>query len=459
MNNSNYLIVLILIGLTFSSNFLFAQSPLEPSAIMDVESTQQGVLIPRMSTTERESIPSPANSLMVFDEDKAKFYFYDQTEWKVLGPTQKGHGCTNVVDHGAQADRLTDNTSLINALIIQLNLESTVNGINLGWELCIPKNVLFDYDGLINLPDDYLIFDNSTFDWQRYGLVGVNPSTLWTAQNKIIMHTSNPGMKNANETLIMADYHPAITVDNTYDYANPANEDYQASIVFSSSGDRKWRLGMGTLGNPDLVLAGRSPAPANNLTARMHVKDDFGNFGFNSFSVQGIDYQFGDSDDSNPLNFKFLSKQDEITWLFHHNGNAAVSTSRIKFDNDGKISILQGGNFGTTFGPNQSIYAFRKEIMEVNSNVTLSKDDNYKVITNTGTNNLVEIILPETSIPGNHIRFVVTENQAIRISPMIGDQFRAAVGYLESSVAGSSIELYSVVDGIWEINVIQGTWY
>jgi len=216
---------------------------------------------------------------------------------------------------------------------------------------------------------------------------------------------------------------------------------------------------MGTLGNPDLVLAGRSPAPANNLTARMHVKDDFGNFGFNSFSVPGIDYQFGDSDDTNPLNFKFLSKQNETTWLFHHNGDATVSTSRIQFDDTGEISILQGGNYGTTFGANQSIFGFRKEVVPVVSNTILTKDDNAKVITNTGSASITELTLPSTSNPGNHIRIVVTENQAIKISPAAGDQFRVAAPFLESSVAGSSIELYSVVNGVWELNVLNGTWY
>lgn len=428
------------------------------SAIVDIESTDQGLLIPRMTTVQRENISTPDNSLLVFDEDHASFWFYDKTKWEELGHQFRGTNCVNVLDHGAIADKATDNSALINALIIDLNQRSMQNGVNVGWEMCIRKNVLFDFDALQNLPDDYLIFDNSTFDWQRYPIPGVNFSTLWTAQTKIIMHTSNPGMKNANEQILMSDYHPALTIDNSYDYSNPSNEDYQASIVFASSGDRKWRMGMGTLGNPDLVIAGRTPSPANALTSRMHIKDDFGNFGFNSFSVVGIDYQFGESDDSNPLNFKFLGKQDEITWLFHHNGNAAASSSRISFDDTGRIRILQNGNYGTTFGEGQTIYGFRKQIGQLTLNTILTKNDNNKVITNTGSTGMIELTLPPASSIGDHVRIVVTENQIIRILTDAADQFRTNVSFLESDIPGSSVELYSVVSGIWEVNVINGNW-
>ena len=40
-----------------------------PSAILDIESTDQGVLIPRMTCEQRDSIPSPANGLLVFITD------------------------------------------------------------------------------------------------------------------------------------------------------------------------------------------------------------------------------------------------------------------------------------------------------------------------------------------------------------------------------------------------------
>lgn len=53
------------------------------SAIMDVKSTLKGVLIPRMSKTEKNAIASPAVGLMVFQNapDSIGLYYYNGTSW------------------------------------------------------------------------------------------------------------------------------------------------------------------------------------------------------------------------------------------------------------------------------------------------------------------------------------------------------------------------------------------
>ncbi len=45
------------------------------SAMLDVESTTKGLLVPRMTTAQRTAIASPAVGLLVFDTDKGDFYF------------------------------------------------------------------------------------------------------------------------------------------------------------------------------------------------------------------------------------------------------------------------------------------------------------------------------------------------------------------------------------------------
>ncbi|MBK7308876.1 MAG: hypothetical protein IPI88_18935 [Chitinophagaceae bacterium] len=53
------------------------------SALLDVTSTQKGVLIPRMSRTERNAIAAPAAGLLVFQNapDSLGFYYYTGTGW------------------------------------------------------------------------------------------------------------------------------------------------------------------------------------------------------------------------------------------------------------------------------------------------------------------------------------------------------------------------------------------
>jgi len=51
----------------------------DPSAALEVESKEKGVLVPRMTTAERNAIVAPAEGLLVYDIDEDCFfvlYFY-----------------------------------------------------------------------------------------------------------------------------------------------------------------------------------------------------------------------------------------------------------------------------------------------------------------------------------------------------------------------------------------------
>jgi type VI secretion system Hcp family effector len=55
----------------------------EGSAMLDVQSTSKGILIPRMTESERLAIASPANGLMVYQTDiEDGFYYYSSTPEK-----------------------------------------------------------------------------------------------------------------------------------------------------------------------------------------------------------------------------------------------------------------------------------------------------------------------------------------------------------------------------------------
>ena len=56
-----------------------------PSAMLDVKSNEKGVLVPRMTTSQRNNIDAPANGLLVYDLDDQHFYFFNGFEWVALG--------------------------------------------------------------------------------------------------------------------------------------------------------------------------------------------------------------------------------------------------------------------------------------------------------------------------------------------------------------------------------------
>ncbi len=53
----------------------------DASAMLDVKSTNSGILIPRMTATEMNNITSPATGLLVFVTDNNTFYYYDGSAW------------------------------------------------------------------------------------------------------------------------------------------------------------------------------------------------------------------------------------------------------------------------------------------------------------------------------------------------------------------------------------------
>jgi hypothetical protein len=63
----------------------------DASSILDLTSTTKGFLVPRMSTTLRNGIPSPARSLLIYDLSYNAFWYFDGTNWV---PFSNGWGLT-----------------------------------------------------------------------------------------------------------------------------------------------------------------------------------------------------------------------------------------------------------------------------------------------------------------------------------------------------------------------------
>jgi hypothetical protein len=81
---------LITIGLLLIINSLTAQNvginttTPDASAALDITSTTSGVLVPRMTTTQRTAIATPATGLLVFDTTLGQFYFYSGSAWTAI---------------------------------------------------------------------------------------------------------------------------------------------------------------------------------------------------------------------------------------------------------------------------------------------------------------------------------------------------------------------------------------
>ncbi|MCF6142534.1 hypothetical protein L1S34_14675 [Flavobacterium sp. K77] len=76
-------------------------STADPSAILDLKSSNQGVLVPRLTQTQRTAIATPATGLMVYQTDAtAGFYFYNGTAWTSLNGTNGTNGTNGANGQG-----------------------------------------------------------------------------------------------------------------------------------------------------------------------------------------------------------------------------------------------------------------------------------------------------------------------------------------------------------------------
>lgn len=77
IENTNLRLVSTSGGISVNSSYAFAN----PSAQLDVASTTKGFLPPRMTTTQKNAIASPASGLQVYDTTLNQMSYYNGTTW------------------------------------------------------------------------------------------------------------------------------------------------------------------------------------------------------------------------------------------------------------------------------------------------------------------------------------------------------------------------------------------
>ncbi len=108
----------------------------DSSAMLDVKSTDKGLLIPRMTESERELVINPATGLMVYQTDGDNgFYFFNGIEWKIVGSGAfsiddlsdgKTGGYSVFLGRGAGAN--DDGTSNLNVAVGYQSLNKNTTG-------------------------------------------------------------------------------------------------------------------------------------------------------------------------------------------------------------------------------------------------------------------------------------------------------------------------------------------
>lgn len=187
MKNLNKLISLVLL-LTISFN-LFGQTGVSintdnsqpnESAILDVKTTTQGVLLPRMTVNQRLEIVNPAEELLVYQtNDVEGYYFYNGSNWQYLVTnsqiTNFGSGQIITTEERTKLQNDNDQSQTneiqdlqITGSTLKITNNTSATNIDLSF-LSVPVGTILPFAGESNtVPEGWLLCDGTELNAVTY---------------------------------------------------------------------------------------------------------------------------------------------------------------------------------------------------------------------------------------------------------------------------------------------------
>lgn len=189
----------------------------DPSAILDLSSTTKGLLLPRMTQSQRDAISNPVAGLIVFQTDKAiGTYLYNGTTWL---PTSARLGETTVAGAWDKQGNAIDGTDFI----------GSTNGVSLVFKVNNLRSGLIDFN-----------FGNTLFGY-RAG-VSLTPSGSQGVNNLALGN-------QAMQATTLGSYNVALGGSALYNNQTGSNNNaigFEA-LFANTSGSNNSAIGFGTL--------------------------------------------------------------------------------------------------------------------------------------------------------------------------------------------------------------------
>lgn len=140
--NRTLTVIMICISFGVFAQIGIGTSSPDASAVLDMTSTSQGVLIPRMTTVQREAIITPVIGLQVYDTDTKSVWNYNGSEWAngTGGPGKFIDGATSDIAFYEGKVGIARNTFSDAHML-------WVEGVKSGTETNTPIKVNADYNG------------------------------------------------------------------------------------------------------------------------------------------------------------------------------------------------------------------------------------------------------------------------------------------------------------------------
>ena len=157
----------------------------DTSSILDISSTNYGLLIPRMTSAQRDSIILPANALQLYNTTTKALNIYNNNRWEAIPSTR---ATTNIVNVSSLSDLPTP----------------------IGNNIILDATKIYIFSGIINISPNYLSVNGA-------GLRGIDP-----AKDGIMSTISGGILRSTGVSVFIADLAiiPLSASTKAYDFAD-----------------------------------------------------------------------------------------------------------------------------------------------------------------------------------------------------------------------------------------------
>lgn len=181
-----YLLFIFYLGLSFSINAQVGINTTTPDAtsILDITSTEKGLLIPRMLVTERDAIVSPAEGLQIYNTTNKTLDIFIDGAWKSFA--YQTSSSSNLVYVYSIADLPTPS----------------------GGAITLDATKMYIFSGMVDISPNYIIMNGA-------GLRGTDP------QKDGVMSSASGGVLRSTDTSIfMQNFTVIPTVDSAFNFSD-----------------------------------------------------------------------------------------------------------------------------------------------------------------------------------------------------------------------------------------------
>ncbi len=201
-------LVLLSLGLYAQVGVNTDGSSPDGSAMLDVKSTDKGMLVPRMTTAQRTAISSPATGLLVFDTTTGSFWFYNGS-WTDLSAADSDWTVSGNNIYSANTGNVGIGT---NSPTAKLEIGSLSNEEGMTTALKLPttgSSSFFRYGRLGTAPDAevgfYKNFKRTVTSWALDDSTYGSQCIYFPQTGGLVFGTGPPGFGYSHRMTIMPD--------------------------------------------------------------------------------------------------------------------------------------------------------------------------------------------------------------------------------------------------------------